>query len=110
MVSDPRGEFFVDSPADYRRTLRFLVEAVDEEYSDELGGPQMQILGVSTCGKGADTSYHLVYLVGLGDPGSTSRAIASSGRTSSPRKMGGGRSGRRPGGSTRTGSWRSTTR
>ena len=71
VVSDARGEFFVDPPADYRRTLRFFVEAVDEEYSDELGGPQMQILGVSTCGKGADTSYHLVYLVGLGDPGST---------------------------------------
>jgi hypothetical protein len=71
VVGDARGEFFVGSPADYRRTLRFFVEAVDEEYSDELGGPQMQILGVSTCGKGADTSYHLVYLVGLGDPGST---------------------------------------
>ena len=71
LVSDARGEFFVDSPADYRRTLRFFVEAVDDEYSDELGGAQMQILGVSTCGKGADTSYHLVYLVGLGDPGST---------------------------------------
>ena len=31
----------------------------------------MQILGVSTCGKGSDTTYHLVYLVGLGDPTST---------------------------------------
>ena len=71
MVGDHEGEFFVDAPADYRRTLRFFVEAVDEEYSDELGGPQMQVLGVSTCGKGADTSYHLVYLVGLGDPRST---------------------------------------
>jgi len=38
---------------------------------DEFGGAQMQVLGVSTCGKGADTSYHLVYLVGLGDPTST---------------------------------------
>ena len=71
LVADARGEFFVDSPADYRETLGFFVEAVDQEYSDEFGGSQMQILGVSTCGKGADTSYHLVYLVGLGDPGST---------------------------------------
>ena len=67
----PSGPLFVDEPAGYRRTLRFFVEAVDEEYSDEFGGAQMQILGVSTCGKGADTSYHLVYLVGLGDPTST---------------------------------------
>jgi hypothetical protein len=71
VVGDDQGHLFVDEPADYRRTLRFFVEAVDEEYSDELGGAQLQILGVSTCGKGADTSYHLVYLVGLGDPTST---------------------------------------
>ena len=71
VVGDHQGHFFVDEPARYHDILRFLVEAVDEEYSDEFGGPQMQILGVSTCGKGADTSYHLVYLVGLGDPSST---------------------------------------
>lgn len=71
LVGDARDDFFVDSPADHRRTLGFFVEAVDREYSDDFGGPQMQILGVSTCGKGADTSYHLVYLVGLGDPGTT---------------------------------------
>jgi hypothetical protein len=44
---------------------------VDEEYSDEFGGAHLQVLGVSTCGNGADTSHHLVYLVGLGDPTST---------------------------------------
>jgi predicted small lipoprotein YifL len=71
VVGDHQGHLFVDEPADYRRTLRFFVEAVDDEYSDEFGGAQLQILGVSTCGKGADTTYHLVYLVGLGDPTST---------------------------------------
>jgi hypothetical protein len=71
VVGDHQGHLFVDEPADYRRTLRFFVEAVDEEYSDEFGGAQLQVLGVSTCGKGADTTYHLVYLVGLGDPTST---------------------------------------
>jgi hypothetical protein len=71
MVGDYQGQLVVREPADYQGTLRFFVEAVDDEYSDELGGAQMQILGVSTCGKGSDTSYHLVYLVGLGDPTST---------------------------------------
>lgn len=71
VVGDHQGHLFVDEPADYRRTLRFFVEAVDEEYSDEFGDAGLQIFGVSTCGKGADTSYHLVYLVGLGDPTST---------------------------------------
>jgi hypothetical protein len=71
LVVDALGDSFVNTPADHRRTLDFFVEAVDEEYSDELGGAQMQILGVSTCGEGPDTSYHVVYLVGLGDPTST---------------------------------------
>jgi len=71
VVGDHQGHFFIDEPGDYRRTLGFFVEAVDEEYSDEFGGAQLQVLGVSTCGEGADTSYHLVYLVGLGDPTST---------------------------------------
>jgi hypothetical protein len=71
VVGDHQGHLFVREPAGYRRTLRFFVEAVDVEYSDEFGGAQLQVLGVSTCGKGADTSYHLVYLVGLGDPTST---------------------------------------
>jgi hypothetical protein len=71
VVGDHRGHVFVDTPANYRDILGFLVEAVDDEYSDEFGSAQMQVLGVSTCGKGADTSYHLVYLVGLGDPDST---------------------------------------
>src|SRR4029450_7051801 len=56
VVGDHQGHLFVNGPADYRRTLGFFVEAVDDEYSDEFGGPQMQILGVSTCGKGADTT------------------------------------------------------
>jgi hypothetical protein len=71
VIANHRGEFFVDTPADYRDALGFFVEAVDEEYSDELGGPQLQILGVSSCGEGPDASYHVVYLVGLGDPEST---------------------------------------
>jgi hypothetical protein len=71
VVSDHQGHLFVDEPARYRRTLRFFVEAVDEEYSDEFGDARLQILGVSTCGKDANTSYNLVYLVGLGDPTST---------------------------------------
>jgi len=71
VIGNHRGEFFVRTPADYRDALGFFVEAVDEEYSDELGGPQMQILGVSSCGEGPGASYHVVYLVGLGDPEST---------------------------------------
>jgi hypothetical protein len=70
VIGTHQGEFFVLRPNRYRENLDFLVEAVDEEYSDELGGPLMQILGVSTCGQGAGRSYHLVYLVGLGDPDS----------------------------------------
>ena len=71
VIGNHRGEFFVDTPADYRDALGFFVEAVDEEYSDELGGPQMQILGISSCGEGPGASYQVVYLVGLGDPEST---------------------------------------
>jgi hypothetical protein len=71
VVGTHRGEFFVVPAADYRDNLGFFVEAVDDEYYDEFGGPQMRILGVSTCGQGTDTSYHVVYLVGLGDPDST---------------------------------------
>lgn len=71
VIGTHQGEFFVDPPADYRDDLAFLVGSVDEEYSDEFGGPQMQVLGISTCGKGADTSYHVVYLVALSDPEST---------------------------------------
>lgn len=71
MVGTYRGEFFVVPPNDYRENLGFFVEAIDEEYSDELGGPEMRILGVSTCGSGSDTSHHLVYTAGLGDPEST---------------------------------------
>lgn len=71
VIGNHRGEFFVDTPADYRDALGFFVEAVDEEYSDELGGPQLQILGVSSCGEGPDASYHVAYLVALGDPEST---------------------------------------
>jgi hypothetical protein len=71
VVGNYQGQLFVREPGGYRGTLRFFVEAVDEEYSDEFGGAHLQVLGVSTCGNGADTSHHLVYLVGLGDPTST---------------------------------------
>src|SRR5262245_42402116 len=70
-VGDHQGELFVAPPHDFHGFLDFLVESVDEEYSDELGGPQMQILGISTCGNGQDLSYHLVYTVALSDPNST---------------------------------------
>jgi len=41
VIANHRGEFFVDTPADYWGALGFFVEAVDEEYSDELGGLQL---------------------------------------------------------------------
>ena len=47
VIGNHRGEFFVDTSAHYRDALGFFVEAVDEEYSDELGGAQLQILGVA---------------------------------------------------------------
>ena len=71
VIGDHLGHLFVAPPQQFRRVLTFLVESVDTEYSDELGGPQMQILGVSTCGRGADRSYHVVYTVALSDPNST---------------------------------------
>jgi len=71
VVGTYQDEFFLDGPHRFRRTLGLFVEAVDPEYEDELGDSRMRILGVSTCGSGADASYHIVYLVGLGDPGST---------------------------------------
>lgn len=71
IVGSHQGEFFVAPPKQFGNLLEFLVEAVDQEYSDELGGPQMQILGVSTCGGGQDRSYHVVYTVALSDPTST---------------------------------------
>lgn len=71
-VGDYQGRLFVIPANRYRRNLEFFVEAIDEEYSDELGGADVQILGVSTCGTDAeDRSYHLAYTVGLGDPTST---------------------------------------
>jgi hypothetical protein len=71
VVADYQGNRFVLTDGRYRRSLRFFVEAIDEEYSDELGGPEPQIVGVSTCADGDERSYHLVYTVGLGDPQST---------------------------------------
>ena len=71
VLGSNQGEFFVAPAKQYQNILDFLVQAVDLEYSDELGGPQMQILGVSTCGKGQDRSYHVVYTVALSDPNST---------------------------------------
>jgi hypothetical protein len=70
-VGDYQGHVFFLSANRYRGYLGFFVEAVDEEYTDEFGGSEPQIVGVSTCGEGGGTSYHLVYLVGLGDPDST---------------------------------------
>jgi hypothetical protein len=67
----PQGERFVISAQRYRDNLGFMVEAVDDEYSDDLGGPEPQILGVSACDTGEERSYHLVYTVGLADPDST---------------------------------------
>jgi hypothetical protein len=72
LVGNHRGEYFVARAGQQRDALGFFVEAIDDEYSDELGGPEMQILGISTCGPdGPDRSYHVVYTVGLGDPNST---------------------------------------
>lgn len=63
-----QGEIYYLRENAYRGSLEFFVEAVDEGYTDDLGGSEMQILGVSSCGSGADPSYHVVYLVGLADP------------------------------------------
>jgi len=63
-----QGEIFYLRENAYRDSLEFFVEAVDEGYTDDLGGSEMQILGVSSCGSGAGRSYHVVYLVGLADP------------------------------------------
>ena len=70
-VGDYQGRIFYLPANRYLGYLEFFVEAVDEEFTDEFGGSEPQIVGVSTCGGGADRSYHLVYLVGLGDPEST---------------------------------------
>lgn len=70
-VGDYQGHIFYLSANRYRGYLEFFVEAVDEEYTDDFGGSEPQIVGVSTCGEGDGRSYHLVYLVGLGDPDST---------------------------------------
>ncbi len=70
-VGDYQGQIFYLSADRYSGYLEFFVEAVDDEFADEFGGSEPQIVGVSTCGSGDGTSYHLVYLVGLGDPEST---------------------------------------
>jgi hypothetical protein len=68
-IATYRGEFSVVPAARYRNLLEFFVEAIDEEYSDEIGGGQMQIVGISACGSGdEDRSYHLVFTAGLDDP------------------------------------------
>jgi hypothetical protein len=67
-IGTPRGTLSVVTAEEYRDRLGFLVETVDGEYADELGGPGMRILGVSTCGEGEDRSYHLVYTAALADP------------------------------------------
>ena len=73
-VGDYQGRIFYLSADRYRGYLEFFVEAVDEEFTDEFGGSEPQIVGVSTCSGGDGRSYHLVYLVGLGDPDSTLQA------------------------------------
>jgi hypothetical protein len=70
-VGDYQGHIFYLSANRYRGYLGFVVEAVDDEFTDEFGGSEPQIVGVSTCGSGGGLSRHLVYLVGLGDPEST---------------------------------------
>jgi hypothetical protein len=70
-VGDYQGHIFYLSANRYEAYLEFFVEAVDDEFSDEFGGSEPQIVGLSTCGGGRGRSYHLVYLVGLGDPDST---------------------------------------
>jgi hypothetical protein len=63
-----QGEIYYLRENAYRGSLGFFVEAVDEGFTDEFGGSEMQVLGVSSCGSGADRSYHVVYFVGLADP------------------------------------------
>lgn len=70
-VGDYQGHVFYLSAVRYEGYLEFVVEAVDDEFTDEFGGSEPQIVGVSTCGSGDGLSHHLVYLVGLGDPDST---------------------------------------
>jgi hypothetical protein len=70
-VGDHMGRVFYLSDNRYQGYLEFAVEAVDDEFTDEFGGSEPQIVGVSTCGNGDGLSHHLVYLVGLGDPEST---------------------------------------
>ena len=70
-VGDYQGHVFYLSDNRYRGYLGFVVEAVDDEFTDEFGGSEPQIVGVSTCGSGDGVSHHLIYLVGLGDPDST---------------------------------------
>ncbi|MGH2636984.1 MAG: hypothetical protein ACRDHU_12685 [Actinomycetota bacterium] len=70
-IADYQGNYFVVTANQQQDNLEFFVEAIDDEYSDELGGAEMQILGVSTCGGEDGPSYHLVYTAGLGDPNST---------------------------------------
>jgi hypothetical protein len=70
-VGDHQGRIFYLSANRYRDYLEFVVEAVDDEFTDEFGASEPQIVGVSTCGSGGGLSHHLVYHVGLGDPDST---------------------------------------
>jgi hypothetical protein len=69
-IGSHQGEIVYLDARHYRGNLEFFVEAVDDEYTDDFGGPEMRVLGVSSCGSGQDRSYHVVYLVGLGDPNS----------------------------------------
>jgi hypothetical protein len=67
-IGSARGVVSVVSADEYRAMLERLVQDVDDAYSDEIGGGEPRVLGVSTC-EGAnpkERSHHLVYTVALG--------------------------------------------
>jgi predicted small lipoprotein YifL len=69
VVSGSEPQTFVADEKHYDRELDFMHDGLDEEFSDEYGGADYQIVGLATCDPGK--RYALGYLVGLGDPNST---------------------------------------
>ena len=69
VVAGAEEDTFVAPEKQYENQLEFMHDGLDEEYSDEYGGADYQIVGLATCEPG--TRYALGYLVGLGDPDST---------------------------------------
>ena len=69
VVAGAEEDTFVAPEKQYANQLEFMREGLDEEYSDEFGGAEYQIVGLATCEPGE--RYALGYLVGLGDPEST---------------------------------------